>query len=341
MTESTMTEDLDREDRAVLTALARLIASGTGVPVPRAATEADEGLVREYLEALGLLPYGLEPEAPSPAVKERILARVEAEAATAPPQRSFEEVTFAGAAGAPVDVTLQREAGPPEPASTDSTTSQPPASQEPDWPEPVTASAPPGTIPFPNQEQPAAPRRGGGLWTGLMAAALMVCIAGLGYLTGKVQEQNRTIARLSTELAGIPVGDLTSLNNQLQAVQSRMDMVTTIARSAYHLDGVEHVGNQPVDGIVYVCGKHQRWYLNVQGLEQPPAGQEYRLWFVTGDGMVSGGVVQVDDGAKAEKEDQSMPDGTHGFAITLEDVGSDPESPSGMMVLLGEESVSL
>ena len=158
MTESTMTEDLDREDRAVLTALARLMASGTGVPVPRAATEADENLVREYLETLGLLPYGLEPEAPSPAVKERILTRIDAEATATPPQRSFEEVTFAGVVGAPVDVTLQRQLGSSESTSAGSEVSRPPATREPDWPEPVSASAPPGTIPFP-QKRPEAPRR--------------------------------------------------------------------------------------------------------------------------------------------------------------------------------------
>ncbi len=343
MTESTMTEDLNRDDRAVLTALARVMASGTGTPVPRAASDAGESLVREYLETLGLLPYGLEPEAPGPAVKERILAQIGDQPTAESPHRSFDEVTFAGTAADPVDVTLQRPAGPPAPTLAASSPTAGPrelGTSEPEWPEPVAANAA-GTLPFPQQRQPptAAPERRS-RWVGALAAALVLCIAGLAYLTGKVNEQSRTIARLGDELHRIPVADFTSLHADYKALEHRFDMVTTVARKAYHLQGVERVGDRPVDGVVYVCGNHQRWYLNVQGLDAPPAGQEYRLWFLTGDGMLSGGVVRIEDGAQAELEAATMPDGTHGFAITLEEAGND-RSPDGIMVLLGEESVSL
>jgi Anti-sigma-K factor rskA, C-terminal len=332
MTESTMTEDLDRDDRAVLTAMARLLASGAGVPVPRAAAEADETLIREYLEALGLLPYGLEPESPSPAIKERILARIAERPLAGAGVRDFDEVTFAGFAADPLDVTLhgrgETAAGPRELG-------------EPEWP-PSVAAPPAGTIPFPRQRKTASaapPRRS--RWNAALAAALVLCVAGLAYLADKVTEQNRTIARLTTELEGIPIADFATLYADLKAMEHRFDMVTTVAREAYHLQGVERVSDRPVEGVVYVCGNHQRWYLNVQGLESPPAGQEYRLWFLTGDGMIDGGAVHVEDGARAELEATTMPKGTQGFAVTLEDMGSDHRSPGGVMVLLGEESVSL
>jgi hypothetical protein len=272
------------------------------------------------------LPYGLDPEPPSPAVKERILTYVaeeeRPEAASRRPaslHRAFDEITFAGPASDPVDVTLQRQSGSP----------------------PAAAGPRAGALPFPKRrssgEIPERRRR----WSGLLAAALVMCLAGLAYLADKVAEQNRTIARLSAELEGIPVADFASLLADLNDIERRFDMVTTVAREAYHLRRVEHFRDRPIEGMVYVCGNRQRWYLNVQGLEAPPAGQEYRLWFVTGNGMVDGGVLSVEDGARAELEATSMPDGTHGFAVSLEDTGSDHQRPSGLMVLLGEESVSL
>ena len=38
------------------------------------------------------------------------------------------------------------------------------------------------------------------------------------------------------------------------------------------------------EGIVYVCGAHQQWYLSLRGLDPPAEGGEYHLWFMTEDG---------------------------------------------------------
>ena len=382
-----MNEESSRDDRAALMAVARLMASGRDVPVPASATDADEDLVREYLEVLGLLPYGLEPEAPRPETKARILTQIGEyqaahEAAPSPavlPERSFDEVTLAQATEAPavsssdpIDVTLQQPVTTRVPATPPGMPQSQIDSIEPSWPEPVAdatgveaaratptpttaaPTAPTPTAPTPSAAEattaqqvvqfPAAtvqpPPRA--WWSGALAASLVFCVAGLAYLTGKVNEQNRTIARLTTELQLLPVDDLTSMNEQLVTMRRRFHMVTSIARQAYHLEEVENPGNlpQPAEGVVYVCGKHQRWYLNVQGLDTPPDGKEYRMWFVTGGGMIDGGVVNVEEDASSEMEAMAMPNDTQGFAVTLEETGHD-DDPEGIMVLLGEAPVKL
>lgn len=179
------------------------------------------------------------------------------------------------------------------------------------------------------------------VWLGALAAALALCLLGLGYLGGRLSEQTRALARLEAiEPAGGP--ELVALQEELSTMKRRFHMVTSIARKAYPMEGVEPVGSQsrPAEGMVYVCGYHQRWYLNLQGLEPPPAGKAYNLWFLTEDGMVNGGAIDVRADATSEKEAQSMPEGTRGFAISLEQAGTH-DAPEGIMVLLSEEAVSL
>lgn len=175
-----------------------------------------------------------------------------------------------------------------------------------------------------------------------LAAALAFCLLGVGYLAGKIDQQATTIARLESELRRPASPGLAALQTELDAMERHFHMVTAIARHAYPMKSIQSPGGGPLDGVVYVCGQHQRWYLNVQGLEPAPSGREYHLWFLTDRGAVDGGVVRVGDDGVTEMEAQSMPDGTHGFAVTLEDAETTPlDEPEGMMVLLAEESVSL
>jgi len=82
-------DSYSREDETILAALEALddepeagLEAGRSAegpqsprePAPAGGTEADETLRRLYAETLGLLPYALEPVAPRPAVKEKVLA---------------------------------------------------------------------------------------------------------------------------------------------------------------------------------------------------------------------------------------------------------------------------
>ena len=71
-----MNVDLSPEDRTILAALEALETGGGEPPAPGGDTEAAETLTRLYMEVLGLVPYELEPAAPRPEVKTRLLSAV-------------------------------------------------------------------------------------------------------------------------------------------------------------------------------------------------------------------------------------------------------------------------
>ena len=223
----------------------------------------------------------------------------------------------------------------------------PTAAPEPLAAEPVSAepeaqeSIPSNVVPI--AQAPATPGRGiGSWWTPALAAMLAFCMLGLAFLAGKLNEQNATITRLNSELQGLPIADLSSFHDEFSSLKRRFHMVTAVARHAYPMKTVQPLApGVQTDGVVYVCGNHQRWYLNLQGLVPPPSGEEYHLWFVTADGMIHGGVIQVRADASSEMEAQTLPEGTRGFAVTREKAGTPHEEPAGAMVLLAEESIPL
>ncbi len=277
------------EDRAIELAWNQVMATGSEPRLLQGGGEADAALVREYTELLGLLPYELEAEAPSPPLKERILAQ----AAGAP------------AVGAPV-------------AGENSA-------------EPLTTHVVPLRRPAPSGRSP---------WAFARAAALAASLVGVGFLGAVVWQQSRQIEQLSGQLAAASgrQGEAALALEELRAVRSRLDMVTNVARHVYPLRTVSHVDapRQP-EGIVYVCGAHQQWYLTLRGLEPPAAGGEYHLWFMTEAGKVDGGRLEVRDDASSEMEALTMPSSTQGFLVTLEQ----QDEPEGLAILLGDTPINL
>lgn len=383
-----MSEQLDREDRAIEMALSRCLEHGDADATFESMEDVDESLLRQYTELLGLLPYELEPATPSLSTKVRLLAvvggdagasgsmsarteRPVASAAVRGPvavpaaERSVEEMTFQAATlgnprpsneplddipmyePSPVDVTLRHgtaegvgssaaEATRPSAAATPEMRIVPDDDGVPEVAAPGFYGSPP-------------PRPSWATWA--MAAMLGVCMLGLGFLIGQSREQVAKIADLEERLQQQPEVDLDAgdrdptiitLQDDLATAQRRLRMVTEVAQSVYPMRTVstQTAVDNRLDGTIYVCGQHQRWYLNVKGLAPPAPGKEYHLWFITEDGTIDGGVVDVVAGAMAEKDANSMPPGTRGFSVTLEDEGV-RDTPEGLMVLLGEQAVSL
>ncbi len=311
--------DPNREDLAIEQALSRVMATGTEPRLVRGGESADAALVREYTELLGLLPYEL-PAAPLPLrVRDRLMRRV----AGAP-------AAVARSAGAPGTVT-------PSSQDLDDLTLHSPG----DLPEALDATLrrdpPAGVVPSP------PPASWVSSWGGLaMAASLAFCLLGLGLLSALAWQQSQRIGRLQGQLAASAVdpGEIVHMREELRTTRDRLDMVTTVARHAYPLRvATTGLASRP-EGIVYVCGQHQQWYLSLRGLEPPGDGEEYRLWFMTDGGKIDGGPLDVRPDAHAEKEALSMPAGTHGFAVTLEKQGPRDE-PESLTILLGERAVNL
>lgn len=159
-----------------------------------------------------------------------------------------------------------------------------------------------------------------------MAAALALCLLGLGYLLAQTRFQLSTIDELkSAQARGLEVSHY-------------YDMVRRTARQYYPLRPVAlSPREEPFYGRVWVCGMHQQWLLNIEGLKPAPAGQEYRFWFETEAGKVDGGVVEVLDG-EAQLAASTMPRGTNGFSVTLEVEGSHPRKPQGEVLLETQEA---
>ncbi len=197
------------------------------------------------------------------------------------------------------------------------------------------AAAETTVVPF---QSPASARRP--VWAFARAAALAASLVGFGFLSAVVWQQSRKIDQLSGQLAvsSLQQSEAAQAREELRTVRSRLDMVTNVARHAYPLRTVSQVDapRQP-EGIVYVCGMHQQWYLSLRGLEPPADGGEYHLWFMTEEGKVDGGRLEVRSDASTEMEALTMPKDTHGFLVTLEQ----QDEPEGLAVLLGESPINL
>ncbi|MEM8960721.1 MAG: anti-sigma factor [Acidobacteriota bacterium] len=182
-------------------------------------------------------------------------------------------------------------------------------------------------------------------WALAMAAALAFAIAGLAYLGGQNAELRVANSRLETELSLVQLGNeassvqSTGLVQEVQLLRSRLDMIANTARQAYPMNAAASAGD--ARGVIFVCGAHQQWYLNVQGLSPAPDGYEYHLWFVTANGPVDGGALGVGAQSRIELEDMSMPIGTKGFQVTLEDVSTLRAKPAGEIVMVGDTPFSL
>lgn len=312
-------------------------------PQQQAATDAEDLEVRAQLEALAMLAYGLEPMAPSAQAEERLLAAVRdaAPSRLPSPEGRIEpgrmepgrmEPVASFSSRDPLDRTLQHAAfgggstgGASEPEPGDKT---------------LYGQAE-NVVAF-KSRAPSPPPANFSVMA--LAAALAFCLIGLGYLYGQLNAKNAEIAVQAERLREVPELEATvdQLRGQLRATTDRLAMVNTVARQAYPL---RRVGTSPPTqgeepfGRVFVCGQHQRWYLTVSGLEPAPRDQDYHLWFMTDEGPVDAGIVEVEGGV-AGLRDLNMPEDTNGFSLTLEprEMG---DQPQGRVILIGDSPVKL
>ncbi len=340
MTDVSRTEPMDTEEKAIEQALSQAMATGSEPRLLPKGEAADPALVREYTEILGLLPYELPPETPASHLKEEILNRIRGGFTADTSTRTVSEGHLLEATSWARPDASSASAMPPDASS---------ASAKPPGASPATTMRPAASYPAANP--PAAnplavsqpPQRA---WGNLaMAAALGACLVGLGFTGGLAWKQSVEIDQLHRQVVGSGTNPLAAqiaqVRNESEILRRRLEMITVVAREAYPMRPVSHASSQgPMDGIVYVCGQHQRWYLNLQGLEPPQAGKEYRLWFMTEEGRVDGGVLDVQSDRTTEMDATSMPLGVRGFAVTLESSGPTTE-PESLTILLGEQPVRL
>ena len=296
-----MNQDLTSEDRTILAAL-DLLEGGSGEPVALgisgAPSEADETLARLYAEVVGLVAYELEPAAPRPEVKARLLSAVRGEAA---PE-------------APVE---------PRPAPAPALA-------------PILRAATSHEIPAAGRG--AMIRRRRSVWPLALAATLVLALGGLSaWLLMERTEQASTIASLEKELAEVrrqaeqSEVQVRQMRGSMERMGENLAMVTSPAVTVSPLRPVE---GQSARGVLFVAADHQHWYLAVHDLSPAVSGRDYQLWWVTDQGMVSGGTFEARQGEKVELSSETMPDNTRNVMITLEPEGG-VRTPTGPEVLRG------
>lgn len=291
-----MNQDLSVEDLTILAALEAL-ESGSGEPIPpREPSEAAETLARLYTEVVGLVPYGLEPTAPRPEARARLLSVIRGEAQPEPR---------------------------PAPA-----------------PIPPVAPAPPTPAPRVSREMPVSrSSRRRRSWPLALAATLALAFAGLSvWLLMQHMEQTSTIASLERELGELrrqaeqSESRMSEMRGSMARMEENLTLVTSPAVTVSPLRPVDPGTAGTARGLLFVAADHQHWYLSLRDLAPAASGRDYQLWWVTDQGMVSGGTFEARPGEKVELSSETMPENTRSVTITLEPEGG-VRSPTGPEVL--------
>jgi hypothetical protein len=296
-----------------------------GIDAPARADETAEMMARLYTEALGLVPYELEPVVPAAGVKARLMSRLTPEIA---PEVSGDDTR---PAPAPVPVPVPVAAAEPVRAAAPAPTVPLRASQEMRMPPRMAAAG--------AASRPVRPRR----WPLALAAMLALAMLGLSlWLYSQVGARNATIASLRNALSRGrsrsegAIAKVRQLENDSLDLNQKFSLVTSPAVLVSPMRPVGRPGQPPVQpdarGVLFVAADHQHWYMTLRGLRPVPAGQAYKLWFVADTGAVSAGSFSAQPGAPMELSSEHMPAGTKGILVTLESDARAP-APSGPEIL--------
>ncbi|MCH9647385.1 MAG: anti-sigma factor [Deltaproteobacteria bacterium] len=288
---------------------------------------AEEGsaqaLVESYLETLGALPLALEPVEPPAEIRTNLLKAITSSPEM--PRTTQKEASATAEESAP--------ASPMGPASSGPASSGPASS----------ATRPPeGTVtPFRRPSGSRPTHRSS--WASALAAALSVGVLGLAFyalqLNQRLDSQEKSLAELThAVLVGHLEAEATAAAHHLGDFQERFPAVQVSRSKLFPLRGVDQ---SSLRGAMFVCAKHQQWYVNLRGLAPAEADQEYRLWFLTDTGPVAVGPIQIQSDQPYEVSAQRMPSGTQGVLVSLESRGQATSQPAGDIVLEGKTSIEI
>jgi hypothetical protein len=289
----------------------------------KAALEAG---LRLQTELLGLLPYELEPRAPSAASRQRLLARVRGEA----------------------DGGASTTAEPPAPATAPWNVTQTGA---------VSSIAAPEVASWDEERRrrtgdgSAEPPRTSAIppWLGALAAALLVAVLGLtayaSFLYGRLEEQRdrladqqHAITRLSADLDASR-SQVDMLAESRADLQRQLSLVSSPDSEVCPLKPTRDPMFPAARGLLFLSEPRDAWYVRVADVAPPPPGKIYRLWFVLGDKAQPAGILMPAGDGIQEMAGRGLPARTDmtAAAVTLEPMDHSAAQPSGPMVLFGDQ----
>jgi hypothetical protein len=330
---------VDPEEIAALAVLAELgrTPGSEDTRVTSAEDEVEDVLRRLDLEAVGLLAYALEPEPPSAATREALLARLSGD--------STQEVSPVETARPELDLEPIDLGPETEPAAVAPETVPPPAPAR-----PVPAAAAPAVRPAPSaasaypERAAASRRRSRG---GLLAAMFALAALGLGgwaaWLSSELASSRGRVARLESELTRVTrerSEERATLAARVAELEQRAEFASGPASVVFTLRPPAGSSQPLARGKLWVAADHQHWQLDVAGLQPTPAGREYQIWFMVDSFPFSGGSFAIEDVRIGGRVDARMPAGTQGVTVTLERAGGAPR-PTSPVLLAADEAVEL
>ena len=189
---------------------------------------------------------------------------------------------------------------------------------------PVQTTAPP---------PPATSSAGGsGIITWILLAALALAAAGLIYFYLQSQDRASDLQGLSTRYTELE----SSCNQQADAYeadQRQLALLTDIDTRGIVLNGTDNAPDSRA--LVFYNPDRQSVLFTASNLPAPPAGRQYQLWAINGDGPQDLGVLEVDLTGE-ELLDVPFVSGAAAFAITLEEEGGKPTPDLTQLQVLGE-----
>ena len=201
---------------------------------------------------------------------------------------------------------------------------------------PGAAGATPAPPARPRTENEKATRGGGGNWMGWLAAGIIALIAAFLYFGAQT-----TAAELSEELSTTQTEfnalqeDCDATNTALTRAEQQLQVVSNPATQVVILAGTENAPDSRA--IVFYNQTLDQTLFRASELPTPPAGKQYQLWGIDGDGPKSLGVLDLDlEGTTVLEVPYISGVGT--FAITLEDTGGKPTPDLTQLQVAGATS---
>lgn len=288
----------DAEERAILAALGTESISSEG----GSRDETEATFDRLYVEVLGLVPYSLDPIAPSASGFEQVLAQIESNRAPEAPQEAQRPLaTVVPIAERIEERTRERVERSPAAAA-------------------------------------AVPSRSA---RGLRFAAALAAVLALAFLGSTLwlhrewKSQDERIADLEQQLLSSQeaVQKARAAGVQFEDLQKKFQLVTATTVEITPLRPPTDAPVQPgARGLLFVAADHQHWHLSLEGLAPAGTEQRYQLWFLAESGPVSAGTFTAAPGAPVSLSSEHMPAGTRGVLVTLEPQQGSP-LPNGPEIL--------
>lgn len=255
---------------------------------------------RPLLEALSLMPFGLEEVAPDPSVKERLFAEIAA-GRSVPAESPGEVVRSMADHRARTEAPRTEELAPPSPASGAT---------------PVSVATP------------------GSGWMLPLAAGLLLAVAAFAlFQSTQMRAQSDAIASLENQFTTVKE-KLAAIESDRDLARTHLAAVSRPGTEVCALKPRLASAPEGAHGTLYVMPGGEGWVLSLNGLDDVP-GKTYQMWFVGKDGATSAGTFLTGSAPYEWTHDKMPPMGTQAVAITLESEGG-AESPTGPEILFGD-----